>query len=270
MYQRKLDLHVHTDNSPDGNHSAMFLCERAELAGMRAIALTDHCETDVYRAEHYDKRVQAAYMEATMARSAFCAKLLVLRGIEMGQPHYDVKTADEIVGARDYDVVIGSVHNLRGRPDFYSMDSFTEESAHAMLTEYFDELSGMLRWGNFDVLAHLTYPLRYFYAKAGIAIDLHAYANQVDEILSMTAETGKALEINTAGLRQPIGKTSPELETVKRFRALGGKYVTYGSDAHYAEHIGAGLDAAYDMMREAGFTHFTFFQQRTPLQMPIE
>ena len=41
MYQRKLDLHVHTDNSPDGNHSAMFLCERAELAGMRAIALTD-------------------------------------------------------------------------------------------------------------------------------------------------------------------------------------------------------------------------------------
>ena len=86
----------------------------------------------------------------------------------------------------------------------------------------------------------------------------------------MTAETGKALEINTAGLRQPIGKTSPELETVKRFRALGGKYVTYGSDAHYAEHIGAGLDTAYDMMREAGFTHFTFFQQRTPLQMPIE
>ena len=54
MYQRKLDLHVHTDNSPDGNHSPMFICERAEFDGMRAIALTDHCEVYVYKSYRYD------------------------------------------------------------------------------------------------------------------------------------------------------------------------------------------------------------------------
>ena len=43
MYQRKLDLHVHTDNSPDGNHSSMFICERAEFDGMRAIAVSYQC-----------------------------------------------------------------------------------------------------------------------------------------------------------------------------------------------------------------------------------
>lgn len=270
VYQRKLDLHVHTDNSPDGNHSAMFLCEQAEFNGMRAVALTDHCETDVYRAEHFDKRVQAAFMEATMAQSAFRGKVLVLRGIELGQPHYDVKTAEEILRTRPYDVVIGSVHNLRGRQDFYFMESFDPAEVHAILTEYFDEILQMLEWGNFDVLAHLTYPLRYFYAKSGISVDLADYKQQVDEILLRTAHLQKALEINTAGLRQPIGKLSPEFETVKRFRELGGKYVTYGSDAHYAEHIGAGLTEAYDVMRAAGFSELTFFQQRTPLQMPIE
>ena len=100
MYQRKLDLHVHTDNSPDGNHSAMFICERAEFGGMRAIAFTDHCEVDTYKAEQYDKRVRQAYFEASKAQSAFCGKVLVLRGIELGQPHYDKATAAEILSKR--------------------------------------------------------------------------------------------------------------------------------------------------------------------------
>ncbi len=270
MYQRKLDLHVHTDNSPDGNHSPMFICERAEFDGMRAIALTDHCEVDVYKAERYDKRVQQAYFEASKAQSAFRGKVLVLRGIELGQPHYDIKTADAVVSARSYDVVIGSVHNLRGREDFYYMEHFQAEKVHALLTEYFQEILNLLEWGNFDVLAHLTYPLRYFYAKSGISVDLEEYKTQVDEILKRTAETGKALEINTAGLRQPIGKLSPEFATVKRFHELGGEYITYGSDAHYAEDVGKGMEEAYDAMLAAGFTELTIFQQRTPLKLKIE
>ena len=93
MYQRIIDLHVHTDNSPDGNHSAMFICERAELNGVRALALTDHCEVERYKSEHYDKRVKHAFFEASKAQSAFRGKVLVLRGIELGQPHYDPETA---------------------------------------------------------------------------------------------------------------------------------------------------------------------------------
>ena len=30
MYKNIVDLHVHTDNSFDGNHSATFFCEKAE------------------------------------------------------------------------------------------------------------------------------------------------------------------------------------------------------------------------------------------------
>lgn len=75
MYQRKLDLHVHTDNSPDGNHTAMFICEKAEFDGMRAIAFTDHCEVDSYKEESYDKRVQQAYFEMTKAQLAFRGKV---------------------------------------------------------------------------------------------------------------------------------------------------------------------------------------------------
>lgn len=270
MFLRTVDLHVHTDNSPDGNHSTMFICEKAEMIGLRALAFCDHCEVDSFYEEQYDKRIRAAYFEAVKAQSAFRGKVLVLKGIELGQPHYNPELAKEILALRKYDEVIGSVHNLRNTQDFYFMDSFTKESAKDYFNRYLDEIILMLEWGDFDVLAHLTYPLRYFYSKSQINLDLDDFKDKIDTILKLTAEKEKALEINSAGLRQPIGKLSPEFNTVKRFKELGGKYVTFGSDAHFAEDLSAGINESYTVMLEAGFKEMTLFQQRTPLLMPIE
>ncbi|MEG2396543.1 MAG: histidinol-phosphatase HisJ family protein [Oscillospiraceae bacterium] len=270
MYQRKIDLHVHTDNSPDGNHSAMFICEKAEMGELRAIAFCDHCEVDSFYEESYDKRIRQAYFEMVKAQSAFRGKVVVLRGIELAQPHYLPELANDILSKYKYDQVIGSIHNLREKQDFYFIESFTKNEAELLFNEYLDEILNMLEWGDFDVLAHLTYPLRYFFAKSQISIDVNDYKKKIDEILKLTAEKEKSLEINTAGLRQPIGKLSPEFETVKRFHELGGKFVSFGSDAHFADDLAKGIDEAFDVMKAAGFTETTFFQQRTPLQMKIE
>ena len=271
MYKNIVDLHVHTDNSFDGNHSATFFCEQAEFMDLRALAFTDHCEVDQFEGDPtYEKRIFQAFFEIAKVRSAFRGKLLVLNGIELGQPAYDIETANKIINSHDYDQILGSVHNLRGGDDFYFMENLTLPEAEKLLKEYFDALIEMLHWGNFDVLAHLTYPLRYFYSKSNLGIDLNKFKNQIDEILLLTAKSDKALEINTAALRQPLNKLSPEVNIVKRFKELGGKYVTVGSDAHYAEHLAADIDMAYSCAIEAGFDSITFFQKRTPIQMKIE
>ncbi len=271
MYKNIVDLHVHTDNSFDGNHSATHFCERAEFMDLRAIAFTDHCEVDQFRGDSaYEKRIFQAFFEISKVRSAFRGKLLVLNGIELGQPVYDVEIANGIVKRHDYDQIIGSVHNLRGGEDFYFMENLSLDEAEKLLKEYFKEIINMLEWGNFDILAHLTYPLRYFYSKSNLDIDLNKFRNQIDEILLRTAKTGKALEINTAALRQPLNKLSPEVDVLKRFKELGGKYVSVGSDAHYAEHLACDIDMAYRAALEAGFDSITFFQKRTPMQMKIE
>lgn len=271
MYKNIVDLHIHTDNSFDGNHSATFFCEKAEMLELRAIAFTDHCEVDQFRGDSaYEKRIFQAFFEISKVRSAFRGKLLVLNGIELGQPVYDVETANSIVKRYDYDQVIGSVHNLRGGEDFYFMENLSLDNAEKLLKEYFNEIINMLEWGNFDVLAHLTYPLRYFYSKSNLDIDLNKFKNQVDEILLRTAKSEKALEINTAALRQPLNKLSPEVDVIRRFKELGGKYITVGSDAHYAEHLAADIDMAYNAALEAGFDSITFFEKRTPMQMKIE
>ena len=271
MYKNIVDLHVHTDNSFDGNHSATFFCERAEMLDLRAIAFTDHCEVDQYCCDdNYEKRMFQAFFEVSKVRSAFRGKLLILNGIELGQPAYDIETANSIVSKYDYDHVLGSVHNLRGGEDFYFMKNLTSDEADKLLKQYFDEIIEMLKWGKFDVLAHLTYPLRYFYSQSDLDIDLSNYKKQIDEILLMTAKSDKALEINTAALRQPLNKLSPEVDIVKRFKELGGKYISVGSDAHYAEHLACDIDKAYNCALEAGFDSITFFQKHTPMQMKID
>ena len=269
-YRRIIDTHTHTDNSPDGHHSAMFLCETAEQKGLRAIAFTDHCEVDSYYEDNYDRRVRQSFFETAKAKSAFLGKLIVLQGIELAQPHYAPELAERIINAQHYDVVIGSIHNLRGREDFYFMKSFEGLDTHAMIEEYYDENIKMLEWGDFDVLAHITYPFRYLYSVAGISEDIDNYKKKVDTLLSLCAEKDKALEINTGGLRQPLNRTSPELKTIKRYKALGGRLISVGSDAHYAENLGQDIPTAYDMAKEAGFGSVVMFQQRLPLEIPIE
>jgi histidinol-phosphatase (PHP family) len=76
----------------------------------------------------------------------------------------------------------------------------------------------MLQWGNFDILAHITYPFRYIFNICGYIEDINKYSKKVDEILKLCAEKGKALEINMGGLKYPINKPSPDIDTIKRYK----------------------------------------------------
>jgi histidinol-phosphatase (PHP family) len=271
MYKNIVDLHVHTDNSFDGNHSATFFCEKAEMLELKAVAFTDHCEVDQYKGDlQYEKRMFQAFFEVAKVASAFRGKILILNGIELGQPTYDIETAENIISHYDYDMILGSIHNLRNCEDFYFMKNLTMDEAKRLLKEYFIEIIEMIKWGKFDVLAHLTYPLRYFYSQSNLDINLDEFKDQIDEILNLIIEKNISLEINTAALRQPLNKLSPDIDILKRYKELGGKYVSVGSDAHYAEHLSADIDVAYSAALEAGFEYITFFEKRTPMMMKIQ
>jgi len=266
-FKNLLDLHVHTDNSFDGNHSAVFLCETAAARGLRALALMDHVEMDFYREQSFDRTAKQSFFEIVKARSAFRGKLIVCAGVELGQPTYNPTESERLTQQYSYDVVVGSIHNLREKKDFWYMsaEEFAEGRAEAMLREYFDELLLLARWGKFDVLAHLTYPLRYIEDKYGIPVDRAAYAGQIDAVLEAAVKNKLALEIN---LRQKT-KAIPAEWVVRRFRELGGERITVGSDAHLAEDLGAGLELGMDLALRCGFTHMTLYQKREPIEIAI-
>lgn len=263
-----VDTHVHTDNSFDGKHSATFMCETAESLGLRAVVFTDHVEIDIYNDEDYSRVAKQSYFEIAKARSAFRGQLLICAGIELGQPAYNIDDAEKLLNTLHYDQVIGSVHNLRGLPDFYYLD-YNEVDVHETLLQYFEELKIMVDWGNFDTLGHLTYPLRYIQGDRKIPVDLSLYSEQIDCILKGLAAKNKALEINTSGLRQALGDTLPPESVIRRFKELGGQYITVGSDAHDAEHLGAGVLEGMKIAKRCGFDNVTLFQKREPVLIPI-
>lgn len=268
-YKNKMDFHTHTDNSPDAVHSVMLLCEQACQRGLRAIAVTDHCECDVFEEEGYGLAARQSFFETTKARSVFSGQLIVLRGIELGQPLSNKAAAIEVL-SRPLDFVLASLHRLEGREDFYYLDySLPENDPHTLLELYFQQLTDIVGWGQFDSLAHLTYPLRYITGVHGIKVDITRYYDQLDRLFRLLARTGKALEINTSGLRQELGVTMPDLALLKRFKEAGGEYVTIGSDAHRAGDIGAGIEEGMALAAVAGFKYITLYQDRIPVQIPL-
>ena len=69
----------------------------------------------------------------------------------------------------------------------------------------------------------------------------------------------KALEVNTSGLRQELGKTMPSYPIIKRFREFGGKFVTLGSDAHRWADVAGGVEHGMELLERAGFFSFYGF-----------
>ena len=267
MYMNLFDSHVHSDNSHDGEHSITFLCENAEQKNLMGLCITDHYELDQNLAQA-DLCLRNSFMETGKARQAFDYRLLVMNGIEMGQAIQNKEKAQEILRRYRFDFVLGSLHCSRGMDDFAYID-FSDLDVDVILTRYFEEILELCQWGQFDSLAHLTYPLRYITGQYHIPVDLSRYDSIIDEILRTLAQKGLGLEINTAGLRREIGQTAPTLPYIKRFRQLGGEILTFGSDAHRAQDLGAGLDTAIEMAKEAGFSYFAFFKKREPRMLSL-
>jgi histidinol-phosphatase (PHP family) len=117
--------------------------------------------------------------------------------------------------------------------------------------------------GTFDVLGHVGYTSRYMF-KAGFKTSLLPYRDMLEELFKIVIQSGKGIELNTAGLRNPVGEFAPTPEILALYRSLGGEILTVGSDAHFPEHTGNGVREAYELIRQCGFKYITVFRRHTP------
>ena len=270
MYVNRFDSHTHSENSPDANHSVICMCERAIEIGLMGFCITDHMDCQDNEEYNYFARVEQSIFDVQKAQAVLGDKMILTQGIELAQPLEDLPLAEATLALTDYDFVLGSCHALKGKPDFYFWD-FTDPEVvlHDTLKAYFDEQIQLARWGKFDCLAHMNYISRYAWGRNRVPVDLTPYDDQIDLLFKTLIEGGKGIEVNTSGLRQGLGVTLPDLGLIKRYRQLGGEIITIGSDAHFAEDLGAGVETAMDLLKEAGFRYFTFFREREPRMLKL-
>lgn len=261
-----VDYHMHTDSSPDSDAPAIRMCEAALAHRLTHIAITDHVELVDFEKDGYAARAERSFREQTAAQTAFAGRLHLVRGVEIGCPLYDEATANRLLSQYDYGFVLVSQHQLDDQPDFYFCD-FTQLDIPVTLDRYFESVLQVARWGRFHSLAHLTYPLRYIPAALQPA-DYTRWLPVIDEIFRTLIRADRALEINTSGLRKG-GVTAPDFPLIRRYRERGGRLLTFGSDAHRPEDVGAGIEEAARLARQAGFTEVALFDGPSLTLLPL-
>jgi histidinol-phosphatase (PHP family) len=266
-----LDAHLHTDLSPDSDVPIDAYAEQAVERGIGEIAITDHVDfepgTPAYR------YVSFADRERTVREAAerWADRGLAIRfGVEITwDAAWEADIRDHL-RRHAYDFTIGSVHVYANSP--YAAGNVAGWVAGRSLAEivapYFDAVEAAARSGLFDAVGHVDFIKRYLMPHVTPA-DFAAAPDLYERLLAALVESGTALEINTSGLRQSANETYPAPPIVARYRELGGRRVTVGSDAHRAEAFAWGLDDGYAAAAAAGFDALTFRRGATPVAVSI-
>ena len=271
MYQNLYDCHIHSECSHDAKPPVMEICAQAEKLGFRGLAITDHAECNGIEGQDYIANINRSVADTRAAREAFAGRLDVLVGLEIAQLLQGPELADTIADGHSYDFVIGSLHGIGlAVSDFRYWVEVDASDLDSKVEDYYNQIMALIKWGKFDVLGHLTYPIRYVQGRLGVSLDFSRYSDLLDMVMRALIETGHGIEINTSGYRQGLGFPMPHLPWLKRYRELGGEIVTIGSDAHYTEHVGANVADSMDLMKEAGFRHVAIFRERKPQFLTLE
>lgn len=265
------DNHTHSAFSFDGHDSPMLLCENAVKNGVKEISITDHYDIDGITEGIYTpylaEEARAAVMEA---KERYAGRLQVNYGIELGQPNHMPEESAAFIQKYGFDFVLGSIHNLRGVPDFCFLkyEDMSDRLIELLMERSLDELLEVAKCGLITTLAHITYPHRYA-RLAGREVDLFKFTDRFRTIFKEIISKGIALEVNTSTL-PTVGMTLPSYEVLRLYRECGGELLCFGSDSHYANMIGHHIPEAQQVAADMGFAYQTVIRDGKPYPLPLK
>ena len=162
-----------------------------------------------------------------------------------------------LLGAYSFDYVLGSVHFVEG----WSFDNQEEIGGYSkwnimeLYERYFALLQQAALSGLFDIMAHPDLIKKFGFVPEESLMPLYEKTVQVFK------QAGVGMEINTAGLRYPIGEIYPA-PAFLRLACRGGVHLTLGSDAHRPGLVGAGFDQVIALLKRFGCDEIALYEDR--------
>jgi histidinol-phosphatase (PHP family) len=249
-----IDAHLHTDLSPDSQVPMELYAAQAFERGIPEIALTDHLDfmpgAPAYEYADYPRRERLI----RDLQERWAGRVRIHFGVELTYETRHEAEIREHLATHRYDYAIGSVHAMSDGP--YAKSRIASFAAGKTLAEavapYFREVAAAARSGLFDTLGHMDQCKRWLLPW----FDMAAYAaapELYEPLVLALVESGTALEVNASGLRHAEHETYPAPWVVARYRELGGRRVTVGSDSHLPHCFAFGLEEACEIVAAAGF-----------------
>lgn len=234
------DTHVHTKVSTD---SEMELGEAVKAAKDKNLSLiiTEHMDLKFPEEGLFCFDVNNYFNEYGKYRNDN-----LLLGIEVGMKDDCADESRELVKNYSFDYVMGSVH-LVNNMDIYYPEYYQGSSKKQAYERYLKAILNSVKQYDFiDSMGHIDYIARYakFEDKE---IYYSEFAEIIDEILKILIDKGKCMELNTRRLDNE-NAVKNLIPIYKRFRELGGREVTLGSDAHNPISIGTSFSIAKEII----------------------
>jgi len=254
------DYHMHTPLCGHASGEPEEYAKRAIEVGLKEIGFSDHApmvHLDDPTVTMSSSQLPDYYKMIEEVQSRFKDQLRIKLAIEADfVPGYEEKTK-AILNDYDFDYVIGSVHYIGdwGFDNLHDQELWNKKDVNSVYREYFEILRKSAQTGLYDIMGHVD-----LVKKFG-----HRATEDLTDEIEKTAECFKAagvvIDVNTSGLRKPVGEIYPSLALLKIFAKVGVP-ITFGSDAHRPEEVGSGYDEALALVKEAGYKEYALFGKR--------
>ena len=264
------NCHSHTSFSADSTESIYNVINAGINANLKGLAITDHACLLSYVEDDSFNQLSKCREVVLQEKQRLKDKINLFFGIEISENLQCPKEADILLAFKDIDLILTSIHAspLKNNKQFqyYSKQNYatyTKEEIDYFVDYYFDALLQTATCCDYDILAHLTLPIRYL-NRFGVEYNLDRKEKVIIDILSTVIKREKALEVNTSTFK--VDKTFiPNDYYIKMFKSLGGKYITLGSDSHKAQFVDSGLSQGKELIKNCGFTEYYYYQNRKPV-----
>ena len=267
-----IDSHSHTKFSHDGRENIDAMIGAAREKGLQYYAVTEHLDRD-YKYCKKERFIRALnlkkyYKKVTVLRESGFGDMYAAFGVEAGYSEKAAKWYEEHLAKYDFDVVINSIHTMHAQ-DAYFGKLFKNREKDDVYREYLDLLTESTAvMYDYDIIGHIGYITRYSgYPNYTLCED--RFADRIDALLKNIIALDKCVEINTH-IRHPEMKYLPEKGILQRYFSLGGRRVTFSSDAHRAGDICSNYSLASSVALGIGFTHWTVYKKHTPHDVEIK
>jgi histidinol-phosphatase (PHP family) len=231
------------------------------------VGFCEHVDLDP-RDQDYGYLDMSRYQQEIAAARLLEPRVILRQGVELS---YQSRREDEIrvwLADRPWDFVVTSVHLVDYADDWAIISEpvttgtyFAMHSQRQAYGPYFEELHRAAQSGLGDVIGHFDLVKRFGVQHYG-PFEPEAFQEEIRNVLRAAIDSGVALEVNTSGLRQLPGEPYPGLSVLQWYRELGGELLTFGSDTHYLDSLGAGLPEAMALAQTAGFRAYATFEKR--------
>lgn len=258
-----VDYHLHTRRCGHATGRIAEYVRFARTRGLREIGFADHIPQyflPPHRRDPYlamAERELEAYVEEVREAAAAANDIEIRLGVEADYSPGQEEKLKAILDRYPFDYVLGSVHYLDGWgfDNPAEVEGYSGRDIDALYREYFGLIQQMAATGLFDVVAHPDLLKKFGYLPRA---DVHGLYEKTVRVI---AAAGLVVEVNTAGLRQPVAEIYPAPEFLAVCRRYGVP-VTLGSDAHRPEDVGRDFDRAVAVLSRVGYREVAVFQKR--------